>query len=156
MTHNEHDATIVIQFATWLSALPAASQYFCTDFRQSIFYLKPSAMRKYLLLIFCAITVSFAFSQPITGIKTIPGDYPTIASAVNMLNINGTAAPGVTFNVASGYLENGLNITLSTTSSNAAAPIVFQKATPAIPAQAVQFNRSHDNIPVQVILKQPS
>ena len=85
-------------------------------------------MRKYLLLIFCAITVSFAFSQPITGIKTIPGDYPTIASAVNMLNINGTAAPGVTFNVASGYLENGLNITLSTTTSNAAAPIVFQKA----------------------------
>jgi len=74
------------------------------------------------------MVVSLAVSaQPLTGIKTIPGDYPSIANAINVLNTQGTTAPGVTFNIASGYTENGINIILNTTTSSASAPVVFRK-----------------------------
>ena len=74
------------------------------------------------------LVVNFLQGQPLTGVKTIPGDYATISSAIAMLNSQGTAAPGVTFNVASGYVENSVgSIILNTTTSSAAAPIVFQK-----------------------------
>lgn len=41
----------------------------------------------------------------LTGIKTIPGDYPTISAAVNDLNIQGVGNGGVTFHVAAGHTE---------------------------------------------------
>ena len=39
------------------------------------------------------------FAQ-LSGIKTIPGNYATIAAAVADLNTNGVGTGGVTFNVA--------------------------------------------------------
>jgi hypothetical protein len=71
----------------------------------------------------------------LTGTKTVPGTYPTLAAAIADLNAQGVGAGGVTFNVAAGYAETfasptaGL-ITLNSSSTNAGAatrPIVFQK-----------------------------
>jgi hypothetical protein len=84
-------------------------------------------MKRIIVIILMALTVNFIQGQPLTGIKTIPGDYPTIATAVAALNLQGTAAPGVTFNIVSGYTENGLNIILNTNTSSVTAPVVFQK-----------------------------
>ncbi len=67
-------------------------------------------------------------AQPLTGVKTIPGDYPTLALAIQQLNLYGTTAPGVTFNIASGYMETGLNLTINTSTSSETSPVVFQKA----------------------------
>ncbi len=63
-----------------------------------------------------------------TGTYNIPTPaYPTIAFAINSLN-SGLVPPGaVTFNIDAGYTENGVNLVLNTTLSNAGAPIVFQK-----------------------------
>ena len=74
------------------------------------------------------LIVNHMQGQPLTGIKTIPGDYATLAYAISQLNTLGTTAPGVTFNIASGYTETvGANLTLTTITSSASAPIVFQK-----------------------------
>lgn len=61
----------------------------------------------------------------LTGIKTIPGDYASIAAAVSDLNTNGVGGGGVTFNIAAGYTETG-NHTITATGT-AANPIIFQK-----------------------------
>ena len=85
-------------------------------------------MKRLFSIIAMILVVNFLQGQPLTGVKTIPGDYATISSAIAMLNSQGTAAPGVTFNVASGYVESSVaNIILNTTTSSATAPIVFQK-----------------------------
>ncbi len=64
---------------------------------------------------------------PLTGTKTIGGanpEYATIRSALNDLNAQGVAAPGVTFLLRAGtYSEDTLSI--QTTTSNSAAPIIF-------------------------------
>ena len=82
-----------------------------------------STIAGFLILTFSGTT---AFAQ-LTGIKTIPGDYATIALAVADLNTQGIGAGGVTFNVAPGYTETisaPLSITATGTSGN---PIIFQK-----------------------------
>ncbi len=84
-------------------------------------------MKRIVFLMLSLLFVNFLAGQPLTGIKTIPGDYPTIANAILQLNALGTTAPGVTFNVASGYIESGINIILNTNTSSSTAPIVFQK-----------------------------
>ena len=84
-------------------------------------------MKRIWIICLMGFIVNLTQSQPLTGVKTIPGDYATIANAIAQLNINGTAAPGVIFNVASGYMENGINIILNTNTSSVSAPIVFQK-----------------------------
>ncbi len=64
----------------------------------------------------------------LSGVKTIPGDYATIAAAITDLNTQGVGSGGVTFNVAAGYTESitaGLTITATGTLSD---PIVFQKS----------------------------
>ncbi|MFZ4522815.1 MAG: BNR-repeat neuraminidase N-terminal domain-containing protein [Bacteroidales bacterium] len=72
--------------------------------------------------------VVFLQGQPLTGIKTIPGDYASVTIAIGQLNTLGTTAPGVTFNVASGYTESiNASLTLNTNTSSATAPIVFRK-----------------------------
>jgi hypothetical protein len=72
----------------------------------------------------CGISLS-----PLNGTYTIPGNYPTISSAVTALNAYGVSGV-VTFNVAAGYTENitsQLTITTTGTSSNT---ITFQKSGP--------------------------
>jgi len=66
----------------------------------------------------------------LTGTKTIPGNYPNIASAISALNSSGVGGGGVTFNIAYGFTETFSTplagvITASGTSAN---PVVFQKA----------------------------
>lgn len=70
---------------------------------------------------------SAGFAQ-LSGSKSIPGDYATIADAVTALNSGGVGAGGVTFNVAAGHTESissAITITATGTSGNA---IVFQKS----------------------------
>ena len=45
------------------------------------------------------------FAQ-LSGIKTIPADYPSINAFVTDLNLQGVGAGGVTLNVTAGYTEN--------------------------------------------------
>ena len=81
----------------------------------------------YLLLIVGCLSTGYA---QVSGIKTIPGDYATIESAISALNSGGVGTGGVTFNISAGYTETFLSptgglITATGTSSN---PIVFQKS----------------------------
>ena len=83
-------------------------------------------MKKSLLFFMSLLLSGFSFAQ-LTGIKTIPGDYATIASAITALNSSGVGAGGVSFNVAAGYTEMitaPLSITATGTLAN---PIIFQK-----------------------------
>jgi hypothetical protein len=63
----------------------------------------------------------------LTGAKTIPGSYATLAAAITDLNAQGVGTGGVTFNIAAGYTETAANL-LITASGTAANPIVFQKS----------------------------
>ena len=64
----------------------------------------------------------------LSGIKTIPGDYATIAAAVTDLNSVGVGAGGVTFNVAAGHTESSGAEILITATGTAGNPIIFQKS----------------------------
>ncbi len=91
--------------------------------------MKPAFTKYFMLILFLWSSAS----AQIVGVKTIPGDFTSIKKAVDSLNLLGTAAPGVTFNIASGYVENisGLQnnqIILNTNTGSANSPIVFQKA----------------------------
>lgn len=84
-------------------------------------------MRKLLLFLFSIIAFNFLNAQ-LTGTKTIPGDYASVAAAVTALNSAGVGAGGVIFNVAAGYNESvsaTIQITATGTSVNT---IKFQKS----------------------------
>lgn len=71
-----------------------------------------------------------SFSQ-LTGTKTIPGDYASIAAAISALNTSGVGAGGVTFDVAANYTESFTTLTdglITTSTSGPASPVVFQKS----------------------------
>lgn len=74
-----------------------------------------------LLLLFGALHAQ------LTGIKTIPGDYATIAAAITDLNTVGVGAGGVTFNVAAGHTETAVNLVITATGT-VGNPILFQKS----------------------------
>ncbi|WP_073280775.1 T9SS type A sorting domain-containing protein [Hymenobacter psychrotolerans] len=59
-------------------------------------------------------------------VRTLPGDYASLAAAVADLNTAGVPAGGVTINVAAGYTESAINLTLTATGTSS-APIVFRK-----------------------------
>ena len=88
-------------------------------------------MRRCLLLIMSFIlsgTIGFA---QLTGTKTIPGTYATVAAAIADLNTQGVGSGGVTFNVTAGYTETFSSLTaglITTTTSTSSNPIVFQKS----------------------------
>jgi len=82
-----------------------------------------------LILMFSLSTTSIT-NAALTGTKTIPGNYPTIADAIADLNFQGVGTGGVVFNVAAGHSESAANLVISittspTTSSNT---VVFQKS----------------------------
>ena len=87
-------------------------------------------MRKFYVILFTAIFIfvanNFSYGQ-LTGTKTIPGDYATIAAAVTDLNAQGVGAGGVIFNVAAGHTETS-TIPVITATGTAANTIVFQKS----------------------------
>ncbi len=68
----------------------------------------------------------------LTGTKSVPGDYATVAAAVTDLNTQGVGAGGVTFVVADGYTETAPagGYTISNPTGNGAGnPVVFRRAT---------------------------
>ncbi len=72
-----------------------------------------------------------AQTQPLTGTKTIPGDYANLKLAIEALNLNGVGPGGIVFNVAADHKEvfsspaTGL---ITTTTGSQANPVTFQKS----------------------------
>ena len=89
-------------------------------------------MKKIILLSFTYIIFSLLLSKnsvaQISGTKTIPGDYATIAAAITDLNGNGAGTGGVTYNIAAGYIETIDTILSLTATGTITSPIVFQKS----------------------------
>lgn len=89
-------------------------------------------MKKSISILVMALLLSaVSFAQPLTGVKTIPGDYPTIAAAITALNTSGVGPGGVTFNVNAGHNEAFPTATsgrITTATSSASNPVVFQKS----------------------------
>ncbi|MGB4204981.1 MAG: choice-of-anchor J domain-containing protein [Bacteroidales bacterium] len=65
--------------------------------------------------------------NPISGVKNIPGDFGSIAAAVNALNSGFIGEGGVTFQVAAGHTEQSSSDILLTASGTATRPIIFKK-----------------------------
>ena len=80
-----------------------------------------------LLVLFTFFSIKPVYSQ-ISGIKTIPGDYASIAAFVTDVNLVGVGPGGVTANVAAGHTENTSSPILLTATGTAANPIVIQKS----------------------------
>jgi hypothetical protein len=82
------------------------------------------------ILLVALISGATSFAQ-LTGVKTIPGDYATVASAIAALNISGAGAGGVTFEIAPGHTETFSSPTagrITSLTSSPANPVVFQKS----------------------------
>ncbi len=86
-------------------------------------------LQRFLFLLIALSISNIAFGQ-LTGTKTIPGTYATIAAAITDLNTVGVGAGGVTFNVAAGYTETFATSTsgLITATGTSGNPIIFQKS----------------------------
>lgn len=81
-----------------------------------------------LLLVSSMLLAGLLAEAQLTGTKTIPGDYATIAAAVTDLNTAGVGPGGVIFNVVAGHTEataTGIDITATGTAGNT---ILFQKS----------------------------
>jgi hypothetical protein len=93
--------------------------------------MKLSVLKSALAFLIVAgyvLVFPFISLAQVTGTKTIPGNYATIAAAIADVNANGVGGGGVTFNVAAGYTET-ITTTLSLTATGTLAnPIVFQKS----------------------------
>lgn len=87
-------------------------------------------MRKiYFLILFLFGCMSFGYGQALTGIKTIPGTYSTLASAIADLNSKGVGSGGVVFNISAGYTETiSTVLSITTRTSTSANRIVFKKS----------------------------
>lgn len=89
-------------------------------------------MRKLLtffaFLIFIGINSNV--NAQLSGPKSIPGDYATIAIAITDLNNQGVGGGGVTFNVAAGHTETSSNLVIAFTlnSPTVSNQVVFQKS----------------------------
>jgi len=76
------------------------------------------------LMMLSGVTIA----QPLTGTKTIPGDYATISAAVTALSTNGVGTGGVTFNILPGTYTGQITVP-AITGSSISNPIVFQSST---------------------------
>lgn len=88
-------------------------------------------MKKYLFLVVLAMFLSSLGFAQLTGIKTIPGNYATVAAAITDLNLQGVGTGGVTFNLTAGLTETFSSSTagqITTLTGSAANPILFQKS----------------------------
>jgi len=103
---------------------------------------------KKLLILLAGFFMSFNASALISGSKTIPLDYPSIAAFVADLNLQGVGPGGVTLTVPAGYTETapagGYIITASGTVSDqivitgdGALPLPIITASPALTAGAL-------------------
>lgn len=89
-------------------------------------------MKRFATVIVSVLSMVFVFgtttNAQLSGTKTIPGDYATIAAAVTALNSQGVGPGGVTFNVAAGHTESVTAPILITATGTVANPIAFQKS----------------------------
>ena len=85
-----------------------------------------SSVKLFIFVVFLGLGQT-VFAQ-LSGIKTIPGDYASIAAFVTDVNLVGVGTGGVTANVAAGYTENTSSPILLTATGTATNPIVFQKS----------------------------
>jgi len=100
--------------------------------------------KTYIVLLGILLTagLNLNIKAQLSGTKTIPGDYSSIANAATALNANGVGAGGVVFDIAAGHTETVSNLVISITTNlpTAANPVVFQKsgtgANPLITAAA--------------------
>jgi hypothetical protein len=86
-----------------------------------------TGLSRWLGIATLGLLASTAAQAQLTGPKSIPGDYASLAAAVTDLNTQGVGAGGVTFNIAAGYTETASNL-LITATGTAANSIVFQKS----------------------------
>ena len=80
--------------------------------------------------VFILLAIVNAISQPLTGTKSIPGDYASIKLAIDDLNLNGSGPGGVIFNISSDYKEIFTNPDagrITTTTGSSSSPITFRK-----------------------------
>ncbi len=86
-------------------------------------------MKKHVLLLVSLCLYNISFGQ-LSGYFTIPGDFPSIESAISVLNSQGVGPGGITFNVAAGLNEtfSSPNSGLITTTGTADNPVIFQKS----------------------------
>jgi hypothetical protein len=88
-------------------------------------------MKRSITALIIALLFSATSFAQLTGTKTVPGDYPTVAAAIAALNSSGVGSGGVTFNVAAGYTEtfatpaDGYITTLTGSLTN---PVTFIKS----------------------------
>ena len=87
--------------------------------------------QKCTLFILFTLFIHNAFSQ-LVGIKNIPGDYPSLAIAINTLNTQGVGAGGVTINLnqnetapAGGYILGSLTLDSGVNKSSLANPVII-------------------------------
>ncbi|MFZ4740688.1 MAG: beta strand repeat-containing protein [Bacteroidales bacterium] len=88
-------------------------------------------MKKVLFLLIATFFLATSSWAQLTGIKTIPGDFATVAAAITSLNASGVGAGGVTFNIAAGHTETFASPTaglITDTTGTASNPIIFQKS----------------------------
>ena len=89
-------------------------------------------MKNKLLLTVMVVFMCFLTRAQVSGTYTIPGaQFPTITSAITALNSFGVGNGGVIFNITAGYTETFVsknNGILTTVTSTAAKPIIFQKS----------------------------
>jgi len=64
----------------------------------------------------------------LSGVKTIPTDYASIALFVTDVNAQGVGAGGVTLNVPAGYTETSTGVISLTATGTIANPIIIQKS----------------------------
>jgi len=86
-------------------------------------------MKKHVFILLFLILYYISDGQ-VTGIKSIPGDFPTIEASIAALNSQGVGDGGVTFNVAAAHSEtfSVSSAGLITASGSADNPVIFQKS----------------------------
>ena len=86
-------------------------------------------MKKSVLVLFIFLLTSGLTYAQLTGSKTIPGDYVSVAAAIADLNTAGVGTGGVIFNIAAGHTETFSSVTagLITATGTASSIITFQK-----------------------------
>jgi hypothetical protein len=80
------------------------------------------------LLASCIFFLTNSVFAQLSGIKTIPTNYASIAAFVADVNTQGVGAGGVTLNVPAGYTETLTGKITMTATGTAANPIIIQKS----------------------------
>ena len=88
-------------------------------------------LNRKLFSVLLALLISASSFAQLTGTKTIPGSYPSIAAAISALNASGVGTGGVVFNIAAGYTETFPNATsglITTQTGSITNPVTFAKS----------------------------